>query len=193
MNTKGNTSQDPEHSPQFTMFGKRMNMAKPEAPAALGPQRLASRSREDAEERRTFWLVVGISAIVFAGVFLGIRFFGSKPMVPAAPLAKPQREAQPPAEAQPRGAPPPVAEAPAPAPPPPATAVPRPEESKPEARAPDPTVPRASRVAAPLASRKQRAAPRRPPPPDPYIERLRKEMEQYEREKAQGKYRELPR
>jgi len=227
MDKKGNSSQGPEQSPQFTLFGKRMEMEDSERPAPhnAAPKVYLRPDDEDAEERRTFWLVAGTAALIFGGVLLGVgvQYFRSRTAAPAPPAVQRPAEAQPAAPApasQPKPTEPPApAGAPAPSPTAaaPATSAPAPvppavppaqkalvapaapatesrrEAQKAEDRASSAAVPAADGGAAPRVTRKTRASARRVPQPDPYIERLRKELEQYEREKTQGKYREFPR
>ncbi len=230
MDEKSNTSQGPEQSPQFTLFGKRMEMEDSEKPASVNaePKVYLGPGDEDAEERRTFWLVVGTAALILGGVLLsvGVQYFRSRTAAPASPAAQRPVEAQPapPAQApQPKSAEPPapaqagapapsptakVPSASAPAPVPPAglpaqkgvvaPAAPAAESrtrasQKAEERASPAAVAPGDGRAAPRRARQARTAARRATQPDPYIERLRKELEEYEREKTQGKYREFPR
>lgn len=167
-----------------------------------------------AGERRTFWMIVGALGAAIVLGFIATLLLRTPTAPPAQPAETRPSEASPvpqqaspaaPAVAQPEpraveAAP--AATAPAVATPePPSNPIPTPSASAtvatPAAAAavepPKATQPRGA--AGRVKARSSRAAPRpaaRRAVPDPYIERLRQEREQYERDKARGKYREFP-
>lgn len=206
---------------KITLFGKRMDMVERGAakPADRESPDAARQGYDDADERRIFWLVVGTFAVVLVAAFVGAQFWRwkgkapsagqpaaqSRPETPAAgskPSAQPAAPA-PRAQQQPAPQPPPAA-GPKPGEPPaaPASALqPRAEEEKApkpsaESAQPEPT---AVPVAQPHGGRQARrsrgrakAPVQRSPESSAYIQRLREQMQQYEREKAKGKYQEFP-
>ena len=194
MDKKGNPAAREEWAPQITLFGKRMKLRGPEPeqpPLPVRPTK-AKRGEVDAEERRVFWLAVGVFTAVLLAAFLGNQFFRPKDTVPVDPPLGPR--------AGPRVSPPvdppldlmtqPLAETVAPEPEASggATAVP-PQPTAATTAAED--TPAKARAAAPPPPTKARAR-RRPERDDAYLRRLRDEMQQYERENAQGKDQEPP-
>ena len=181
----------------------------------------ARRGSEDAEGRRVFWVAVGIFALVLLAALLGPRLLHEKDGIrvgppvdgpvdgltqPLAETAAPQLEASE-AEASEGAAPlppQPAATAIAPGDPSadssPALLPPATDEAKPGGGEParaqagstttSSTPAEVRAVGRPAQGKTQ--APRRPARDETYIRRLRERMQQYEREKAQGKYQESP-
>ena len=87
MDKKGNPAARDEGAPQITLFGKRMKLRGPEPEQPPLPVRLtkAKRGEVDAEERRVFWLAVGVFTAVLLAAFLGNQFFRPKDKVPVDP------------------------------------------------------------------------------------------------------------
>lgn len=208
MYEKHNSDADSAPRSQITLFGKRMKLMEPEAgPAPAARRSRVARAGEDAEERRVLWLAVGVFVAVFLAAFLGPRFFGSKDKVPVGPMRQPVEEIvvlQPearqippqPADAPPADAPAEAAEKPADSllePPSADAASPaRPGLARAQpASAPIRATPAIARPAERRGPGKTRAG--RPPAREgAYIQRLREQMQRYDREKERGKYREFP-
>ena len=180
----------------------------------------AKRGDVDAEERRVFWLAVGVFSAVLLAAFLGNQLFRPKDKVPVDPpvgprvgppvdpMTQPLAETVAPKPEASEGAtevpPQPTAAATAaedtPADPAPALESPADEAAEsgrsgqaPEQAGPTPTdsTPTKAKAAVRPPPAKTRAR-RRPERDGAYIRRLRDQMQQYEREKAQGKYQEPP-
>ena len=191
MDKKGNSAADRDQLPPITLFGKRMKLTGPASEPPAGPARhiRARRGREDAEERRVFWVAVGVFAAVLLAALLGPRLVRQKDGIPVTP---PEVPPQPAATVT---APDDTSAASALALKPPATDAAKPGGGEP-ARAQagsTPTSPTPTKVRA--AGRPAQGKPqarRRPARDEAYIRRLRDQMQQYEREKAQGEYQESP-
>ena len=92
MDKKGNPAAREERAPQITLFGKRMKLREPEPeqlPLPVRPTK-AKRGEVDAEERRVFWLAVGVFTAVLVAAFLGNQFFRPKDTVPVDPSLGPR-------------------------------------------------------------------------------------------------------
>ena len=176
----------------------------------------ARRGDADVEERRVFWLAVGVFTAVLLVAFWGTQLSRSKDKVlvgppsapPVGPMTQPLAETVAPQPEASEGA--------SPVPPQPTAAATTPEDMPadpaPALKSPSADTVRPGRVGSAQASAgstpmrsapttatapARRAtgrgrAPRRLARDDAYIQRLRERIQQYEREKAQGKYQESP-
>ena len=137
-----------------------------------------------------FWVAVGVFAAVLLAALLGPRLVRQKDGIPVTP---PEVPPQPAATIT---APDDTSAASAPVLKPPATDATKPGGGEP-ARAQvssTPTSPTPTKVrAAGQRAQGKTQARRRPARDEAYIRRLRERVQQYEREKAQGKYQESPR
>jgi type IV secretory pathway VirB10-like protein len=191
----------------ITLFGKRMPL-EPEAEAGSG--REDYQGYDGSGERRVFWLVailfLGVLAAVAAGVYYLAARRGRSATTggpstvgeavtakPAAPGSAEQAGTQAKAASEPAAAPapPPVKAAPQSA----GTAASRPPAAAPKKAT---ATARRGRLAARQAARARAlaraaaAADRTASPQKEYLQRLRQQQEQYERDKARGKYQEFP-
>jgi hypothetical protein len=191
----------------ITLFGKRM----PLEPEAEGRSRREDYQGYDGSgERRVFWLVAILFLAVLAAVAAGVYYLAagrSRPATTGGPSTA--REAAPAKPAASGGAeqagtqaktagepaaapaPPPVRAAPESA----ATTASRPPAAAPKkaratARRGRPAARQAARARA--LARAAAAADRTVSPQKEYLRRLREQQEQYERDKARGKYQEFP-
>lgn len=157
----------------ITLFGQRMEMADgttieaPPLPDDVTEPRSPDGPKPEDEERRMFWAVAGVFAAVFLMLFVGLQMYRTRQQRTAVvpPVAAPGDAVVPPA-AVPSGAGLPAAVFP---------------------------TSRASETPAPPGKSRTRKSPgARKRAPDSYLERLRQERLQYERDRAQGRYREFP-
>jgi type IV secretory pathway VirB10-like protein len=191
----------------ITLFGKQM----PLEPEAEGRSRREDYQGYDGSgERRVFWLVAILFLGVLAAVAAGVYYLAaprSRPTTtggpstvgeavtakPAAPGSAEQAGTQAKAASEPAAAPapPPVKAAPQSA----GTAASRPPAAAPKKAT---ATARRGRLAARQAARARAlaraaaAADRTASPQKEYLQRLRQQQEQYERDKARGKYQEFP-